>query len=281
MKSWLFWAVVALSMVPAAAMAADEPEITTDVVYGHKDGMALTLDVYEPADANGAGILFMVSGGWVSSWRPPQQMLLLFNPLLDEGYTVFSVRHGSSPRYKVPDAYADVKEAIRFVRENAAEYDVDPQRLGVFGFSAGGHLSLMLGTTGEDPGSSGESEGEAISSRVQAVVAYFPPVDLRAIVGPNERFPALEFEPELAESVSPLLHVTSDDAPTLLLHGDKDDLVPLVASTTIHEAFQKENVPTDIIIYEGAGHGFRGEDAAKAAEATIAWFGKYLNAGEN
>ena len=199
MKTWFFCALIGLGLVPAAAFAADEPEIITDVVYGHKDGMALTLDVYEPADANGAGILFMVSGGWVSRWAPPERFMPLFTPLLDEGFTVFSVRHGSSPRYKVPDAHADVERAIRFVRSNAADYDVDPNRLGVFGFSAGGHLSLMLGTTGDDQGAAGESEGEETSSRVQAVVAYFPPVDLRAIVGPNERFPALEFDPELAK----------------------------------------------------------------------------------
>jgi dipeptidyl aminopeptidase/acylaminoacyl peptidase len=110
------------------------------------------------------------------------------------------------------------------------------------------------------------------------VVAYFPPVDLREWVGPNDSFPALEFDPKLAESVSPLLHVTSDDPPTLLIHGDKDDLVKLDNSERILAVLEKEKVPCELIVIEGAGHGFPGDMGRRASEALVDWFDKHLAA---
>ena len=107
-------------------------------------------------------------------------------------------------------------------------------------------------------------------------MAYFPPVDLRPIVGPSDRFPALDFEKEKAESVSPILYVSSDDPPTLLIHGDKDELVPVAASKRIHAAFRESNVETELIIIEGAAHGFRGEHAREAGRAMADWFEKHL-----
>ena len=132
--------------------AADDIKITPDVVYGHKLGMALTFDVYTPpGTANGAGVLFMVSGGWYSEWSPPDKAAPLFKPMLDAGFTVFAVRHGSSPKFGIPEAVEDVRRSVRFIRASAERFGVDPNRLGVCGMSAGGHLSLMLGTA-SDPG---------------------------------------------------------------------------------------------------------------------------------
>src|SRR5262245_38124694 len=98
---------------------APVPDIKPDIVYGHKMGMALTFDVIKPkANANGAGVLFMVSGGWVSTWMPPDKLVsgawgkaLAFPALLEKGYTLFIVRHGSSPLFKVPEAVTDVRLA--------------------------------------------------------------------------------------------------------------------------------------------------------------------------
>lgn len=247
---------------------APNPEIVPDVVYAHKLGMALTFDVFKPEQANGAGILFMVSGGWISRWYPPEQAAVRLQPFLDRGFTVFAIRHGSSPRFKVPEAVADVRKAVHFIRENAADYGVDQDRLGVHGSSAGGHLSLMLGL---DPKESGGK-----SDRVAAIVAYFPPVDLRTMVGPSRRFPALDFDPELAASISPILFVSADDPPTLLIHGNKDRLVPLSNSEKIHAALQEQGVATDILILEGAGHGFRGDARDEASEALLDWFETHL-----
>ena len=129
----------------------------------------------------------MVSGGWVSAWAPPEAMLttdmnrsLGFTTLLDKGYTVFLVRHGSSPLFKVPECIDDVRRAARHVRLHAADWGVDPSRLGVYGASAGGHLSLMLGTTGDDGKPDATDPLEKAGSRIAAVVAIFPPTELKS-----------------------------------------------------------------------------------------------------
>lgn len=265
----LFVSLVAGAQAPA-------PVITPDVVYGHKDGLAMTFDVYTPASSNGAGVLFMVSGGWVSTWAPPESAINRFAPLLNKGFTVFSVRHGSSPRYKVPDAAADVERAVRYIKINAAKFGVDPNRLGAFGGSAGGHLSLMLGL---DP-DAGDAQARDVVLRgpsgVAAVVAYFPPVDLRGWTGPNEDFPALDFVPDRAPSVSPILYVTKDDPPTLLIHGDQDKLVPISHSQKLHAALKGAGVTTEFVTIEGGGHGFTGEHNRRATELMVAWFERHL-----
>ncbi|HUG89520.1 MAG TPA: alpha/beta hydrolase [Planctomycetaceae bacterium] len=261
--------------------AADDVSITPDVVYGHKHGLAMTFDVFQPKEnANGAGVLFMVSGGWYSVWAPPETALPMFRPLLAKGFTVFSVRHGSSPKFTVPEAVDDVRRAVRFIRLNAERYAVDPERLGVFGGSAGGHLSLILGTTADDGDAQAADPVLRTSNRVAAVAAYFPPTDLREFVKPEspyyQRFPALRFDQQQAPDMSPLLHVSAGDAPTLLVHGDQDELVPIDHSTKIIAALEEHNVPCELVTIEGAAHGFRGDDNRRAVEALIAWFEKHL-----
>ena len=282
MKSLLCTALaLVLSLTFATpGFAASKVDVTPDVVYGHKDGLALTFDVFQPTvDANGVGVLFMVSGGWISKWYPPKIYGRFVDHLTDHGFTVFAVRHGSSPRYKVPDARADVDRAVRYIRLNADSFNIDPNRLGVYGGSAGGHLSLMIGLDSSDGDPKARDEVEQTSSRVAAVVAYFPPVDLRNWVGGpfTERFPALDFDKELAGSVSPILYVTEDDPPTLLIHGDADDLVPLSASESIYSLLQEVDVTTKLVVIEGGDHGFRNpEHSAQANAQLVDWFEKYL-----
>jgi acetyl esterase/lipase len=264
--------------------------------------MALTFDVFTPpGPANGAGILFMVSGGWFSNWTAPEQAQAGYQALLDQGFTVFSVRHGSAPRFNVPEAYADVTRAVRFVRLHASTYGVDADRLGVYGGSAGGHLSLMLGLASDEGNPDATDEVLRMSSRVAAVVAYFPPVDLRSRTMPSERFPArlpdrgisfangmrmpdaadqfvaLDFEDELRASVSPIVHVSADDPPTLLVHGDADALVDFNNSELMYSALVASHVETGLVVIKGAGHGFqKPEDQAQASDALVGWFETHL-----
>jgi acetyl esterase/lipase len=268
------------------AVAGYDYKITPDVVYGHKAGMALTFDVVQPKKPNGAGVLFMVSGGWVSFWVPPETavgpaspaFVKFFNELLDHGFTLFIVRHGSSPQFKVPEAVADVRRAVRFIRLNAARFDVDANRLGVCGGSAGGHLSLVLGTSSDAGDKNAKDDVDKTSDRVAAVVAYFPPVDLREWVGTRTKeFPALDFDKKLADGISPILFVSDDDPPTLLVHGDKDTLVPVSNSERIEKEFKKHHVPCELKVMRGAGHGFAGKQNDEAAQALVAWFDKYLS----
>ncbi|REJ88848.1 MAG: alpha/beta hydrolase [Planctomycetota bacterium] len=277
-----------LSLAPATLCAqSPEVEISPDVVYGHKYGLALTMDVFKPAEKpNGAGVLFMVSGGWFSRWAPPEQTQALFRPLTDKGFTVFAVRHGSSPKFSIPEAVEDVRRSVRFIRLNAERFEVDPERLGVYGASAGGHLSLVLGTASDEGDPDAEDPVLRVSSRVQAVVAYVAPTDLRIMVweAPDhltayERFPALDLDLEAAEQFSPLVHVTPDDPPTLLMVGAKDDLVPMKHSQEIQAAFKKHKVDSQLIVFEDAGHGLGGEDAVKATQEMVSWFETHL-AGE-
>ena len=281
--------LLTLATITPAVRAERATQFERDVVYGHKVGMALTYDVVRPKEnANGRGILFMVSGGWFSPWFPPETMIReqsetpnTFEALFDRGFTIFFVRHGSGEKFKVPEAVDDVRRAALHIRQNAERFDVDPQRLGVFGGSAGGHLSLMLGTTpAKVEPRQGEQTGELPEAPVvAAVVAFFPPTDLTDYVTSEkfrQQFPALQFDAKESDSVSPLKHVTPDDAPTLLIHGDKDDLVPIKHSHQIVEAFQTSNVPHELLVIEGAGHSFQGEDERRVTEATVDWFSRHL-----
>jgi acetyl esterase/lipase len=273
-------ALLRVSIIAAACLTAPlgfaqaKISITPDVVYGHKDGMALTFDVFQPKEnAKGLGLLFMVSGGWVSQWSEPATLQPMLQPLLDAGYTVFAVRHGSSPRYVIPEIAVDVRSALKFIHSHASEYQIDPAKLGVFGFSAGGHLSLVLGTMTND-------QKGADAPHVAAVVAVFPPTDLGPYVDPasplRERFPALKFDPAKANDYSPLMHVTADDAPTLLVHGDKDELVPIWHSQKIAASFEEAKVPAELITIEGAAHGFNAEGNKRMVKGMVDWFDKYL-----
>lgn len=270
----------------AAAQVTADVDITPDVVYGHKDGMALTFDIFKPkAHANGAAVIFMVSGGWISVWSPPEQIAPRYQEFYDKGFTVITLRHGSSPKYVIPEIVADARRGIRFIRFNAKHWGLDPNRLGVFGGSAGGHLSLMIGLASDNGDPAAKEDFLKESDRVAAVVAYYPPVDLRPLArGLNpapsgtvlDRFPALNFEKDKAQDYSPIMQVSADDPPTLLIHGDKDDLVPISNSQIIFDALKKSNVKTDFITIPGAGHGFRGDDAKRARVLTVSWFEQTL-----
>ncbi len=286
-RALLLSIVYLLALGTAQRVAAQaQVEIFPDVVYGHKDGMALTFDVIKPkTNANGAAVLFMVSGGWVSTYVPPSRMAERFQDLLTKGFTVIPVRHGSSPKYVIPEIVSDVRRAVRFIRFNARTWGIDPNRLGVFGGSAGGHLALLLGAASNNGDPNAKEDFMKESDRVASVVAYFPPVDLRPLArgvnpqptgGTLDRFPALNFDKEKAADYSPIVHVSPDDPPTLLVHGDKDDLVPISNSKIIYEAFQRNNVKTQFLVIEGAGHGFRGEHAKRASAAMVAWFEQTL-----
>lgn len=267
----------------ALGTASAEVEITPDVVYGHKHGLAMTFDVFSPAEPNGAGVLFMVSGGWYSGWTPPEKAAPNFAPLTDAGFTVFAVRHGSSPKFSIPEAVEDVRRSVRYIRHHADRFGVDPDRLGVYGFSAGGHLSLMLGTASDEGDEKAQDPVLKKSSRVQAVVAFVAPTDLQIMVwaAPDhlpayDRFPALDLALEEAKVHSPLEHVTPDDPPTLLVVGAKDELVPMSHSQNIHKAFEDKEVPTGLVVFDEAGHGFGKEDTQQALSEMVKWFQTHL-----
>lgn len=277
---------MAVALSPLVVIAGDGTvNIAPDVVYGHKDGLAMTFDVFTPKrNANGVGVLFMFSGGWYSSWISPEKDQSRFEPLTHAGFTVFSVRHGSSPRFGIPDAVADVRRAVRYIRLHASDYGIDPDRIGVYGMSAGGHLSLMLGTGADEGTADADDPVLRVSDRVQAVVAFVAPTDLTIMVhsAPDhlpayEKFPALALDLDGAAAHSPLKLVSSDDAPTLLLAGSKDDLVPVEHSRRIHDALKEAEVTVKLVEYPEGGHGLNPEDTKAALAEMVAWFQEHLH----
>ncbi|HZU98210.1 MAG TPA: alpha/beta hydrolase [Planctomycetota bacterium] len=272
--------VATAALAPLGVRGGGGPEVVPDVVYGHKDGMALTLDVIRPATPKGGAVLWIQSGGWYSAWMEPSQWVGLCKPYLDRGLTVFIVRHGSAPRYAVPDAVEDVRRAVRFVRLRAKSYQVDPERLAVMGTSAGGQLALMLGTTADEGDPKSPDEVLRQSSRVATVIALYPPTDLRGwTTDPPEairKIPALKapltFDPRLEPEVSPLLKVSAKSAPTLLFHGDKDGLVPIDHSKNMQKALEEKGVKTELVVVEGGGHGFTPKQNEEVvAPAVMRW----------
>jgi acetyl esterase/lipase len=256
--------------------AAREPSVTTDVVYGHRDGLALTLDVHRPARPNGAAVISIVSGGWQSSVEMAKIFSQAYPPFIDKGFTVFAVRHGSWPRYRLSSIVADVRRSVRFIRQHAKEYGVDPNRIGVFGSSAGGHLALLLGTTGDSGDPSATDPVLKESSRVAAVAANFAPTDLARFATQQTVFQFTEVE---VAQFSPIRFVSSGSAPSLIVHGDADTGVPIDQSETMHAALLKAGVPASFMRIKGAGHGFEGAapaDLERAFAAMMQWFEQYL-----
>jgi acetyl esterase/lipase len=295
---------VVLLTAAAAARADDAPQDftrTRDVIYGRKFGLALTMDVFTPKhNANGAAVISVISGGWFS--RPESIHPAFYAAFLKRGYTVFAVVHGSQPKFTVPEIVEDMHRAVRFVRSHARDYAVDPDRIGITGASAGGHLALMMGTSGADGDPKAADPVGRASSRVQAVACFFPPTDFlnfgakghelvdRALRPPFtaavdyhefDRAKALYVpvtDPkklrEITRAISPAYHVTRHSAPTLILHGDKDDLVPLQQSELILARFKEAGVPAELVVKKGAGHGWPtiGDDLPALAD----WFDKFL-----
>lgn len=271
---------------------------TVDVIYGRKAGMALTLDVFEPVRKNAAGVVFLVSGGWASSHDDTTMVHVTpenYTPYLRRGYTVFAVVHGSMPRFNVPDIILDVQRAVRFIRHNAAQYGVDPNRLGVLGSSSGGHLALMIATqAGPGPAASTDPVDHE-SSAVQAVACFFPPTDFLNWgapgvdgVGRGPLSPLFAAFGSLSDTdvgrqivgkmISPIYYVTASLPPVLIIHGDADIVVPLQQSESFAAKAKEVGAPeVKIIIRKGKGHGWADFwKSQEDVEAFADWFDQYI-----
>jgi dipeptidyl aminopeptidase/acylaminoacyl peptidase len=274
---------------------------TRDVIYGRKAGLALTMDVIAPrVKANGLGVIFVVSGGWRS--HPGAIRPEMYAPFYQRGYTVFAVVHGTQPKFTVPEIIEDIHRAVRFVRYHAKDYRIDADHLGITGGSAGGHLSLMIGTAGTAGDAKAKDPVERVSSRVQAVACFFPPTDFLnwgkegAVLDYkhiDRRFKAaidfqvLEAEErifqrvtdekkihDLLRAISPIYHASREDAPTLIIHGDKDKLVPLQQSECMVAKLKETGVPAKLIVKKDNGHGWI--TILKDTETLADWFDRYL-----
>ena len=222
--------------------------------------------------------------------------------MVERGYTVFAVVHGSQPKFTIPEILTDMNRAVRFIRFHAKDYGIDPDRLGIYGGSAGGHLSLMQGTAGDDGDPKAKDPVDRVSSRVQAVACFFPPTDFLNYGKPGEDalgrgiledfrapFDFHELDPkrhdfvpvvddaeilEIGRRISPINHVSPDDPPTLIIHGDADKLVPIQQAELIVEKLKEAGVEAKLVVKPGAAHGWPdiGKDLALFAD----WFDEHL-----
>ena len=297
--------IIICLFLTSPAFSQDSSYAQQEVIYGRRDGLALTMVVLTPANANGKGIISMVSGNWVSGYERIDRMITRAKPFVDNGYTVFLTMHSSGPRYAIPDAVKDVQRAVQYVRYNAALYKIDSSLIGITGTSSGGHLSLCAGTADEVMNTRSSDPVERVSSKVQAVAVFCPPTDFlnygtkgfnagmqKAVLQQLrlsgaflytawdvKKFMYVPVEDSskrlsIDTLISPAQMVTKDDAPVYIMHGDKDKLVPLQQSKQMEEKLLAAKVPVKLTVKEGADHGWR--SMIEDEKEFVLWFDTYL-----
>ena len=300
---------VALALVCAACIPASAQfevphcwDISAEIPYADSSKEPLVLQVitpngknlnpvYKPCDAGkGKGIIDVISGGWnASEGRQNEHKAAgLYDILTAHGYTVFCVRPGSLPNFTGLEMVDNLQRGVRWVKEHAKEYNVDPKRLGMIGASAGGHLDLLSMTRPKDGDPKASDPLLRHDSRVKAVVALFPPTDFLNWGGgpaPIDKSAELLFSGGVKDKtreqidaalkeLSPLHHVTAGEPPVLLIHGDADPIVPLQQSQAMEKALKEKGNEVTLIVNKGGGHFWLtiGEEMLVAAE----WFDKQL-----
>jgi acetyl esterase/lipase len=257
------------NFAPKPAPVAASGELTfsqrlQDVTYCTNDNVDLKMDVYFPWKPAGPSpvIMFVHGGGWVAGTKTGTPGMSYFLELARRGYTTFSIDYRLAPTVTFPAHIIDVKCAVRHIRANAAEYNIDPSRIGAWGASAGGHLVALLGTADQ---SAGWDVGQYLdqSSRVNVVVDMYGVHDFTTeyVVGNLRGLDRMVFgatgpaDPKLAQA-SPVNYITPDDPPVLLLHGDMDTTIPVTQSQIFHDRLVAGGVSSVYVVVHNAGHGF-------------------------
>lgn len=269
---------------PAIA-AGDSIVFEVNLEYGTGDGEKLTLNLARPREGNGPfpTVVFVHGGAWQGGNKD------LFDVQAKEaarrGFVAATIGYRLAPKFVFPAQIEDCKCAVRWLRAHAAEYKLDPQRIGAVGSSAGGHLVMMLGTMDSADGLEGSGGSSDQSSKVQAVVSFAGPTDLTAefpegvlgildkFVGRSERDAQRQ---KLFELASPLHYVNAGDAPMLLFQGTRDPLIPTEQAFAMATALTKAQVAGRVEILVGAEHGWPEPDLTRTMDATYAFLEQQL-----
>ena len=274
-------------------IALAEGRVEKNVVYGMYSGLALLMDIYYPEKPNGRGVVFVMGSGWHmplayggGGLKDRAANHNSLKTLSEAGYTVFAINHRAAPRFRYPAAVEDAQRAVRFVRHQAKQYGIDPDRIGGVGGSSGGHLVSLLGTL---DGKGDPEDPDAInreSSRLQCVVALAAPSDLAKIKTETGLMAVTSFvgvpsilEQKTYREASPVTHVSAGDAPFLLIHGDADRTVPFEQSELMEAALKKSGVEVKLIRVPGGGHGGNFEGATNPPDylgETVRWLNRHL-----
>jgi len=276
-------------IVPAIASAA-ERLAKNDIVYATIDGQKLQLDLLAPkGDAPLPCVVLLHGGAWSAGSRKDlstpswidtgERGKSLLDVFAAHGFVSVSVSYRLAPKHRFPAQIQDVRTAIRFLKANAKDYNIDPKRFAVMGFSAGGHLAALAGMAESDPELDGKLYPEQ-SSRVQCVIDFFGPTDISLYADtPGVEKAGLvpwmgaraKDNPALYKQASPLYHVTKNAPPFLIFHGNADFIVPTIHSERLHAKLKEAGVESELVILKGRGHGWGGDDSL-ATSATAAKF---------
>jgi acetyl esterase/lipase len=281
----LMFALAMLIVSPVRLRAEEEALVENNIEYANPDNQHLMVNMARPKTGEGPfpAILCIHGGGFRAGTREGYDGLI--RQFARRGYVAVTVTYRLAPRYPFPAAIYDVKAAVRWLRANAAKYHIDPARIGATGGSAGGHLAQFLGVTSDVKEFEGDEGNLDKSSTVAVVVNYYGPSDFTKSYGKS--VDAAEVLPlflggDLQQArqrhilSSPLYWVTPHAAPTLCVHGTKDNYVAYEQATWLVDRLKAAGVEAELLTLEGAGHGFAGEDARKADEAMFAFFDSHL-----
>jgi acetyl esterase/lipase len=288
----LQFAAIALTMA-SFAHAQQPPKVVVpegvvferDIEYANPDEQHLKLNLARPKKGDGKfpAVVCIHGGGFRAGSREGYNNTVL--KLAQNGYVAMTVSYRLAPKFQFPAAVHDTKAAVRWLRINAEKYQVDPERIGVTGGSAGGHLALFLGVTGDVKEFDG-GENSGPSSKVTCVVNVYGPSDFTKSYGKSvdaaEVLPLwlggdLKTHLRTHLRASPLYWVTPNAAPTLCIHGTEDKYVHHEQSQWIVDKMKAAGVEAELLLLEGAGHGFKGADAEKADKAMVDYFARHLN----
>ncbi len=257
----------------------------TGIEYANPDGQHLQLNLARPKAGSGPfpTILCIHGGGFRAGKREGYDTQCIH--LAQHGYVAVTITYRLAPKYPFPAAIFDTKAAVRWLRANAAKYAIDPDRIGVTGGSAGGHLAQFLGVTGDVKEFEGDGGNPNQSSKVACVVNYYGPSDFTKSYGKSvdaaEVLPLflggnLESTRQNHLRASPLYWVTPNTAPTLCVHGTDDKYVAHEQAEWLIDKLKAAGVEAELLTLQGAGHGFKGADADAAEKAMVAFFDKHL-----
>jgi acetyl esterase/lipase len=277
-----------MGMVSGDTVKAAPPKVTIDqdIAYSKVGSRELKLDIARPAEGDGPfpAVLVIHGGAWRQGNKADVRPIL--PQFVEHGFVAISPEYRFCPQNAFPAQIHDVKAAVRWLKVNAKKYRIDPDRIGAMGFSAGGHLAMMLGLTSPNDGLEGDVSAGAPDSRVKAVVNYFGPTDLAAKDIPDICKPWVkdflggspQDRPDAAATASPLTFVSKDDAPVLTFQGTKDSLVPYNQAIKLAEAMSSAGVPGRVELILGADHGWAGAEMARTVNETFGFLDRYLKA---
>jgi acetyl esterase/lipase len=266
------------------SVRAADVSLEKGLEYANPDNQHLQLDLARPPEGDGPfpAVICIHGGGFRAGKRESWDNMC--KDLAAHGFVAATVTYRLAPKYQFPAAVEDCKAAVRWMRTNAAKYHIDAQRIGVLGDSAGGHLTQFLAVTGNVHDFDGD-QNPGPSSAVQCAVSYYGPCDFTKSYGKSvdaaEVLPLflggnLEQARHRHILASPLYWVTPDCPPILLMQGTDDKYVNYEQAVLMRDRLKAAEVDVELLTLQGAGHGFKGDDAKRANAAAIEFLEKHL-----